>query len=394
MNSFKITNLKAFNVSLGNESSYWENYKKNQNQLKTKRFTLKEGWQTIYSNNVNSVIIRCELDDGSVGWGEPNTPIAPEVVAILINDVLSEVISLREFGTIQEVSEFIYKLQSGRGYFSGYWQDMIAALDIALWDAVGKRDKFRVFEALEFQPQEKFPVYLSGLRQETLQKRQNKLTKMIDNGLSGVKIFLSGSTNDCLDELKALQSVGRHITDFMVDMLWSCDYEEARRLKETLGTLNVKFLECPLQPEDLEDHQKLVREPGTKIALGEHFRNLGQIIPWLENKAVDVLQPDIGRTGITGFIGIKKECDKYGIPVAIHMGNGLSVFQAATLSCAASYEQTYLQEFQEGLANQFSNHDQGKWKYEKGNIISTDSYGIGVDDSSVTEMIEILSSTR
>ena len=352
---------------------------------------MKEGWQTIYANNVHSVIVRCELDDGSIGWGEPNTPIAPEVVAILINDVIAEVISDQEFESIRAVSDFVYKLQSGRGYFYGYWQDMLAAIDIALWDSVGKRDKFRVFENLGFEPQAKFPVYLSGLRQQSLSERKQKLNRMMDEGLKGVKIFLSGTTEDCIEEVRALQEIGPKVSDFMVDMLWSCEYETARELKQTLGSMDVKFLECPLQPEDLENHRKLVSEPGTKIALGEHFRDSNQVSAWVASKAADIIQPDIGRTGITGFTDIKKECDKYETPVAIHMGNGLSVFQAATLSCAASYQQTYLQEFQEGLANQFSEHDESQWKYLGGSISVPESYGIGVDNHSVTEMIEMLS---
>ena len=391
MNSFKIKSLQAFNVSLGKSSSYWENYKSDKEALRTKRFSMKEGWQTIYANNVHSVIVRCELDDGSIGWGEPNTPIAPEVVAILVNDVIAEVICDKEFESIRAVSEFIYKLKSGRGYFYGYWQDTLAAIDIALWDSIGKRDKFRVFESLGFEPQAEFPVYLSGLRQQTLTERKQKLVEMMNDGLKGVKIFLSGTVEECVEEVRSLQAIGTEVTDFMVDMLWSCEYETARELKRTLGSMDVKFLECPLQPEDLNNHRELVRQPGTKIALGEHFRDHNQVNYWLINDAADIIQPDIGRTGITGFTDIKRECDKYETPVAIHMGNGLSVFQAATLSCAASYKQTYLQEFQEGLANQFSKHDESQWKYLSGNISVPQSYGIGVANHSVSEMIETLS---
>ena len=85
---------------------------------------------------------------------------------------------------------------------------------------------------------------------------------------------------------------------------------------------------------------------------------------------------------------MKKECDKYAIPITIHMGNGLSVFQAATLSCAASYSQTFLQEFQEGLANQFIENNNSTWKYKQGNIISSTLYGIGVNDKEIYDLIE------
>lgn len=388
MNSFKIKNISAFSISLGGSSSYWENYKNDQNSLQTARFVMKKGWQTVYANNVESVIIRVELDDGTIGWGEPNTPIAPEVITLLVNKVVSEIVIDKEFKNIQEVSSFIYKLQSGRGYFAGYWQDVIAAIDIAIWDAIGKRDKFRVFEKINFSPQNTFPVYLSGLRQSSLKKRKEKLISMMDDGLQGVKIFLNGEISECINEIKELKKSAYNIKDFMVDMLWSCDYETAKNLKLILEELEVKFLECPLQPEDLKGHIDLVKEKGTKIAIGEHFRSKIQILEWLKNKALDIFQPDIGRTGITGFVDMKKECDKYAIPITIHMGNGLSVFQAATLSCAASYSQTFLQEFQEGLANQFIENNNSTWKYKQGNIISSTLYGIGVNDKEIYDLIE------
>ena len=111
---------------------------------------------------------------------------------------------------------------------------------------------------------------------------------MMDDGLQGVKIFLNGEISECINEIKALKKSAYNIKDFMVDMLWSCDYETAKNLKLILEELEVKFLECPLQPEDLKGHIDLVQEKGTKIAIGEHFRSKIQILEWLKNKALDI----------------------------------------------------------------------------------------------------------
>ena len=35
-----------------------------------------------------------------------------------------------------ELWNFLYDAQRGRGYASGYWLDVLAALDIAVWDAI------------------------------------------------------------------------------------------------------------------------------------------------------------------------------------------------------------------------------------------------------------------
>ena len=64
--------------------------------------------------------------------------------------------------------------------------------------------------------------------------------------------------------------------------------------------MGARFLECPLQPEDLEGHRQLRREKGAAIALGEHFRTGYQTQAWFDAPAaLDVYQPDVGRTGLS-----------------------------------------------------------------------------------------------
>ena len=59
--------------------------------------------------------------------------------------------------------------------------------------------------------------------------------------------------------------------DVMVDALWSYDsVAEAAEARRALGDRDVRWLECPLIPKQLEAHCELAKNAGGPIALGEH----------------------------------------------------------------------------------------------------------------------------
>ena len=165
----------------------------------------------------------------------------------------------------------------------------------------------------------------------------------------------------------------------MVDLLWMSDLKSTIELKNSLENFKVKFLECPLQPENIEDHKMLVSKPGVPIALGEHFRTHYQISPWLKKQALNVLQPDIGRTGISNALIQLKLCKKYNVQVTPHMGMGSPIFQAATLHFSSICENNYLQEYQAGLANNLHELVKTSWSYKKGYIHMPKKFGLGVE---------------
>ena len=60
------------------------------------------------------------------------------------------------------------------------------------------------------------------------------------------------------------------------------------------------------------------------------------------------------------------------------MGNGVSVFQAATLQCAAVSSPQLLQEFQGGLSNLLQDASDTGWQLKNGEFILPDRPGLGV----------------
>ena len=167
---------------------------------------------------------------------------------------------------------------------------------------------------------------------------------------------------------------------WMVDTLWMLRRENAHRAKAAFGDLGVEFLECPLLPEDLAGHRDLIARSGAPIALGEHFRTSLQVAEWFASpRALDVFQPDIGRTGITDGLKQIAMAERAGIATTPHMGNGISLFQAATLHFSAVCRPTHLQEWQAGFVEREEGALDSGWVVAEGTAKLPDRPGLGVE---------------
>lgn len=378
----EVADIRAYHLAFGDEAGYWQSYRSEHGTGSTAggRYEFREGWQTVYAAAVETPLVRVQLASGEVGWGESNTPIAPEIVCVMLERAIGPMVQRRAFGSPVELWDFVYDSQRGRGVNSGYWMDALAAVDIALWDALGKRHGRSVARLLDDAPRARIPVYQSGLRQATLPERTEFARRMAAEGVRGVKIFPVGSADEMLGELDALMQACPEVEQWMVDTLWMCDDVAAARLKRELGARGVRFFECPLQPEYLAAYRALARLPGAPIALGEHFRTRYQLADWLLHPpALDVYQPDIGRTGISDFLRQRDLAAAAGIPTTPHMGNGVSVFQAATLHCAAVSSPELLQEFQSGLSTLLSDATSTRWQARDGEFVLPEAPGLGVE---------------
>jgi L-alanine-DL-glutamate epimerase-like enolase superfamily enzyme len=387
---FAIKRIDSLHLEFKNSASYWESYRADEGTVLTPRFEFKQGWQTVYARHVESPLVKVTLTDGTAGWGEANCGIGPEVLCTIVDNIIDQMVVGREFGHPVELWDFLYDSQRGRGYSSGYWLDALAALDIAVWDALGKREEMPIAAMISDRPRTEVPVYLSGIRKNSVTERVAHASMWADTGLRGAKIFLTGDWRAGTQELDALQLGAPGIEQWMVDTLWMCDADSAAASKKEYGDRGVRFLECPLQPEDLVGHRVLAALPGAPIALGEHFRTHYQLAPWLERPVpLDVYQPDIGRTGISDFIRQRDMAAAASVPTTPHMGTGVSVFQAATLQCAAVSSPEFLQEFQGGLSDRLGDAGETAWTYRDGKFTLPDRPGTGatIDENAVEKFV-------
>lgn len=301
-------------------------------------------WSTaypvLYSENFETALVRVELANGLVGWGEAQAPLAPEVACSIVTHLLRPALEGEDFdGATQRISalwERMYATMRVRGQNGGFMLDAMSGVDLALWDLAGKIAGKPVCALLSAAPKVRIPVYLSGASGQGAAERAAFATRYADEGVPLVKLYYDSEWRDVLDIADRLPAGLR----FAVDGLWHLPPDRAVEMGRDLDARNARWLECPLYPEEVESHAALASAIRTPLALGESYRSLRELQPFLTS--VGVLQPDLGRCGITGSLSIAAAFSGEIIP---HLSIAMGPQIAAALHFAAAAENCTLCEY-------------------------------------------------
>jgi D-galactarolactone cycloisomerase len=342
-------------------------------------YLVQPGWRGIYSSRIETMIVRIETSDGLVGYGEGQSPIAPEVSATIVNRVLAPVLHGRDPRATRVLRREMYDLMNLRGHTGGFMLDAIAAVDAALWDIAGKAVDLPLHVLLGGPCRTEVPVYVSGIRGETVGDKLTEMRGFIDRGFSDFKLFGGFGVDADAELVETLIAALGGKARLAVDALWKYDLNEAHRLGRRLEKVGAMWLEAPVEPEDAQGNAELARSLDLPIANGETLRTRLEYLPWFERRALDIAQPDIGRCGITEGLAIIDLAEAFHIPVVLHMGMASPVMIAATLQVAAAAPQVDLVEFQPvvlGIANQLL---KSPIRCEGGRMQVTDGPGLGIE---------------
>ncbi len=222
-------------------------------------------------------------------------------------------------------------------------------------------------------------------------ERVDLLSTLVVDGLRAVKLFVTNDTAATLAEIDLLRTRVGGDWQLMVDSLWSYEtVDAAAEARRALGERGVRWLECPLIPEDLDAHRRLADGDGAPIALGEHFFTHYQSSPWLESGVLSVFQPDIGRTGFSDGLRQAANARANGVIVTPHMGSGSPIVQAAALSFWAAIAPELPCEYQLDLADVLPDGFDTGWRYSKGTLAVPDRPGLAVevDEAAITASAE------
>jgi L-alanine-DL-glutamate epimerase-like enolase superfamily enzyme len=190
----------------------------------------------------------------------------------------------------------------GRG---GAVEHAISGIDIALWDLMGKACGQPVSRLLGGNYRQKIKPYGSILFDEPGPLCRT-LESVVGRGFRAIKVGWRpfGRRDRKFDELlvrTARKAVGDDI-ELMVDaggseQFWPHGTNWARNTAAMLAGYGVVWFEEPLPPDDLAGYIELTRVSPVPIAGGEVLTRRQSFQPWIEARAVDILQPDCTKNG-------------------------------------------------------------------------------------------------
>lgn len=304
-----------------------------------------ENYPVLYSTRFETALIRITLDSGLIGWGESQAPVAPEVACTIIDRILKPVLTGSQFeGRVDEIESLwwlMYSAMRVRGQTGGFMLDAIAGVDLALWDLAGKIAGNPVSRLIAADPRSSVPAYLSGLPGGSAAG----VRPWLDHGFCHVKIFHDSSEQRLFDNIDAVQAMLPAAGAVAVDGLWRLAPESATAFAGKLEARDALWLEAPLPPESAPDHAVLARSTPVPIAIGESCRTLFELQPFFDLCAMKIVQPDLGRTGITEALRIARAARERGVKVIPHVSIAMGPQIAAAIHFAAAVPDCVMLEF-------------------------------------------------
>jgi L-alanine-DL-glutamate epimerase-like enolase superfamily enzyme len=271
------------------------------------------------------LIVEIVTDNGLVGIG--NAALAPRVTKQVIDHYLKPLLIGQDPWDIEFLWQHMYRKTMAFGR-KGVGMVAISAVDIALWDILGKSAKQPVYRLLGGRTKPKIPVYASRLYATPFDELAREAKRYKDEGYQAMKMrFGWGPTDGAAGMQKNLalvrtvrEAVGDEI-DIMADayMGWNLDY--AKRMIPLLEEFNLRWLEEAVIPDDIHGYAELKKLGRIPIAGGEHEFTLYGFRELIEARAVDYIQFDTNRVGgISQARKIAALAEAHSIPVIPHAG--------------------------------------------------------------------------
>ncbi len=287
-------------------------------------------WTSIYSRNHETCLVRLETDDGIVGWGEGQAPVSPRATATLVEDLCTPLLIGRDPYDVEYIWYRLYSAMRERGHVTGFYVDALAAVDLALYDLLGKATGKPVYKLLGGQFRDKVAIY-AGFGGSDAESTVTAAREHIAAGYNALKLHLRLENAGLLRIVEAVRAAVGPEIQLMVDVHGTRDVSEAIELGKGLEALGVRWLEAPCQPEDIRGQAEIARALSMQVATGEWLRTVWEWRQWIENRSFDVAMPDIARTGLSEGKRISALCDSFNLPVAPHIGGGGILAVAASI---------------------------------------------------------------
>lgn len=263
-------------------------------------------------------LMKVSTDAGITGYSDMET--APSVAKAIVEaprwsepgmECFEGLASLLVGENPLEVERLWYKMYRGSIYYGrrGAALQAISAIDVALWDILGKFYGQPVHVLLGGKWRDRVRAYASTLFRPTPQAMRETVRRYLDLGFTAVKfgwgVFGQDPARDVALVEAARQALGERC-ELMVDAGWFVERtpKEAIRLVRSLEPYRPYFVEEPLHPEDYDGYRQLAEHVDTPIACGEQEATEWGFRQLIERAGVDVLQPDLTRCG--GFTAARK----------------------------------------------------------------------------------------
>ena len=210
-----------------------------------------------------------------------------------------------------EVERLWYRMYRGSIYYGrrGVAIQAISAIDIALWDIMGKFYQQPVCVLLGGKWRDKVRGYASTLFRPTPEAMRQATRQYLDQGFTAIKFGWGVFGKDPRLDVRLVEAARKEMgddNDLLIDTGWFIERtpKQAIQVIRSVEAFRPFFVEEILHPEDYDGYAQVASSVDTLVACGEQEATEWGFEQLIKRGKVDVLQPDLTRCG--GFTVARK----------------------------------------------------------------------------------------
>jgi galactonate dehydratase len=330
------------------------------------------GLETVLIDNVPPyrggrkwLFIKLTTDEGIVGLGERVTGgvtnLAPQIA--LLNDLCEQFVIGQNPFNVELIWHRMFATPHDYRHPGMDRTPAMSAIEIALWDIIGKATNQPIYNLLGGQYHEKLRAYAymptEGVWEQP-EKARDIAQQLVAEGFSACKTdpFRPGfpyPRDWPLKEIKHAASIFRHIREEVGDELEvgigthsQFSTAGAIRVAKVFEEYYPIWFEEPVPPEMVEEMARVAAQTSIPIAAGERLATKFEFANALEKQAIGIVQVDVGQCG--GILEAKKIAaiaDAHHALIAPHMYVG-PIAAAAAIQLDTCSSNFMIQEFNDG----------------------------------------------
>jgi galactonate dehydratase len=338
----------------------------------------------------NQLIVKVETDEGLSGWGESGLSGREKAVVGAI-DHYREFLIGRDPFRIGALWQEMYRSQ----YFEGgrVLQAAISAIDIALYDILGKALGVPVYQLLGGKQRDRIPTFATTSAppgDEMIEQAK----ALIAAGWTAMRLSPSGHGGSTVYEprehiattakwcVRAREALGDDVV-LGIDLHHRLSVAEAASFCQKMPSGTLDFLEEPIRDETPEAYEALRRMVDIPFAIGEEFASKWQFLPYIERNIHQFNRVDVCNVGgLTEAMKVAGWSEAHYVDMMPHNPLG-PICTAATVHFAAAVPNFSWLETRTSAAEQlgFDNADlfPVQPRIENAHYPVTDAPGLGVE---------------
>jgi mandelate racemase len=259
--------------------------------------------------------------EGVVGHSylEPYRVTATKSIVALIEDLAEQQRGkpVAPFDRFEEARRSLHLL--GR---QGVMLIAIAALDMAMWDALAKALGLPLVVMLGGTVGPVRAYNTNGLWLIPIERLADEASSLVaEGGFKAVKIRLG--RDNVKDDLKAIAEVRRAVGDdiiLMSDFNQGLSFTAALRRLHQLDDQGLEWFEEPIVFDDFAGSARLANELKTPLQIGENIYGPRHFLQAVAAGAADCYMPDLERIGgVTGWLRSAAIAGAAGLPMSTHL---------------------------------------------------------------------------